>query len=177
MTREKTTTKPLWTNARAWWILRVGVVTVVLVMASLVLSMHPLAAQTPASNQYEPNEPTTSAPASPAKPEAETSTTAPPSDTQNESGGGQDSNPAQVAPRPSTPDNSEGEEDPSANNSAPPTESNHGEVSPASTSSTGDPDAEPDTDPNDPSILLTYSLRGKSLRVWIVPPRVSPRLR
>ena len=160
MTQEKTTTKSLWTNARAWWLLQVRVVSVVLVMASLLLSNHPVAAQTPASDQYEPNEPTTSAPASPAKPGAETDTTAPPSDTHNESEGGEAFDPAQEAPRPSTPGNSEGGEDPSAS-PAPPSGPDDGKVPSANTSSTGDPNAEPDTQPIDPSIPPDVSSQGE----------------
>jgi hypothetical protein len=64
MTQEKTT-KPLRTYARSWWLLRVGLMTVVLVLASLLLSKHPVAAQSPASDQYEATELDSSAPATP----------------------------------------------------------------------------------------------------------------
>jgi uncharacterized protein YkwD len=170
MTHEKTT-KPLCTNARAWWMLRVGAVSVVLVLASLLLSIHPLAAQTPASDQYEPNEPTTSAPASPAQPEAETDTTVPPSDTHNESGGGEAFDPAQEAPRTGTPGNSEGGEDASAS-PEPPSDSNSGQVPSANTPSSGDPDAGSDSGPIVPSILPDWFSQGESGTGNTTAPRV-----
>src|SRR5687767_3120418 len=94
-------TKPLWTGVRAWLLLWVAVVTLALVLASLVLSQDPVAAQDAASEQQYGEETTSSpiATPSPAEPGAETTTTAPPSDTQNESGGGEAFNPAQEAPR------------------------------------------------------------------------------
>ena len=161
MPKQKTT-KPLWTNARAWWLLRVTMVSVVLVMASLVLSKHPVAAQSPARNQYEATEPTTSVPASPAEPGAETNTTPPPSDTQNESGDGQDLDPAQEAPQPNAPGNRKVKEDPSDNNSAPPSDSNGGQVPSDNTPSPGDPDAGRDPEASVPSILpYRFSQEGE----------------
>jgi hypothetical protein len=82
----------------------------------------------------------------PAKPETETNTTAPPSDTQN--------TPVQQGPSPdNAPGSSEVGEDPSAN-SAPPSDSNDGQVPSGNTSSPGDPNAPwPESGCNDPSVL------------------------
>jgi hypothetical protein len=134
-------TKPPWTNVRSWWLLWVAVLTLALVLASLALSQDPAAAKDAASEQYGEATSSPSASASPAKPGTETTTTTPPSDAQNESGGGEAFNPAQEAPRPSAPANSQGGEDPSANTEQPSDSFSQGESGTGNTTAPSVPQA------------------------------------